>query len=82
VGEEETIFGYKGLNIQLRFAAHDLKSNIRISYDEKFRTVGDVEAVDLNKQWGEWVPGCMFQLSGCVHCFRANVIELQLPLRH
>lgn len=59
VGEEEIIFGYKGLNIQLRFAAHDLRSNILISYDEKFPPVGDVEAVDLNKQWKDWVPECM-----------------------
>lgn len=68
-GDEERIFGYKGLIIRLRFAAHDLRPHIHISYDDKFKTVDDTAAVDLLgtlKPWavqgeslpiGDTVPG-------------------------
>ncbi|KAJ5805223.1 hypothetical protein N7474_011110 [Penicillium riverlandense] len=46
-GDEERIFGYKGLIIRLRFAAHDLRPHIHISYDDRFRAIGDTAAVDL-----------------------------------
>ncbi|KAJ5565623.1 hypothetical protein N7535_007261 [Penicillium sp. DV-2018c] len=46
-GDDEQIFGYKGLIIRLRFAAHDLRPHIHISYDEKFKPVGDTAALDL-----------------------------------
>jgi histone acetyltransferase 1 len=55
-GEDETIFGYKGLIIKLRFAAHDLRSNIHISYDERFQTVKDIAAVDLIKTLKPFLP--------------------------
>ena len=46
-GDDEQIFGYKGLIIRLRFAAHDLRPHLHISYDEKFQTVDDTVATDL-----------------------------------
>ncbi|RAK97195.1 histone acetyltransferase catalytic subunit HAT1 [Aspergillus ibericus CBS 121593] len=55
-GDDEQIFGYKGLIIRLRFAAHDLRPHIHISYDEKFKPVGDTAAVDLLKTLKPWVP--------------------------
>ncbi|KOC13116.1 putative histone acetyltransferase type b catalytic subunit [Aspergillus flavus AF70] len=55
-GDDETIFGYKGLIIRLRFAAHDLRPHIHISYDEKFKTVGDTSAVDLIKTLSPFIP--------------------------
>ncbi|PYI26139.1 histone acetyltransferase type B catalytic subunit [Aspergillus indologenus CBS 114.80] len=55
-GDEEQIFGYKGLIIRMRFAAHDLRPHIHISYDEKFKPVGDIAAVDLLKTLKPWVP--------------------------
>lgn len=58
-GDEETIFGYKGLIIRLRFAAHDLRPHVHISYDEKFKAVADAAPVDLNKTLKDWIPGCM-----------------------
>lgn len=58
-GDDEQIFGYKGLIIRLRFATHDLRTHVHISYDEKFRAVGDAAAVDLNKTLREWIPECM-----------------------
>ncbi|OJZ91857.1 histone acetyltransferase type b catalytic subunit [Aspergillus piperis CBS 112811] len=61
-GDEEQIFGYKGLIIRLRFAAHDLRPNINISYDEKFKPVGDIAAVDLLETLKPWVPEEAFGL--------------------
>ncbi|KAA8650724.1 hypothetical protein EYZ11_005035 [Aspergillus tanneri] len=55
-GDEEQIFGYKGLIIRLRLAAHDLRPHIHISYDDKFKPVGDTAAVDLLKTLKPWVP--------------------------
>lgn len=46
-GDEEQIFGYKGLIIRLRFAAHDLRPHVHISYDDRFKAVGEVAATDL-----------------------------------
>lgn len=57
-GEEERIFGYQGLRISIRFAAHDLQPNIRITFDKKFKTVGDTRAADLRKILGNWIPQC------------------------
>lgn len=45
-----------GLIIRLRFAAHDLRPHIHISYDEKFKTVGDTSAVDLIKTLSPFIP--------------------------
>ncbi|EDN07376.1 hypothetical protein I7I51_03356 [Histoplasma capsulatum] len=59
-GEEETIFGYKGLNIRLRFSAHDLRLNVHISYNEKFKTVADVAPVDLFTTLDPWLPKSSF----------------------
>ncbi|KKK22046.1 hypothetical protein P175DRAFT_0302403 [Aspergillus ochraceoroseus IBT 24754] len=55
-GDEERIFGYKGLIIRLRFAAHDLRPQIHISYDEKFQAVDDAEPVDLLKALKQFLP--------------------------
>ncbi|OJJ47101.1 hypothetical protein ASPZODRAFT_132041 [Penicilliopsis zonata CBS 506.65] len=46
-GDDEEIFGYRGLIIRLRFAAHDLRPHIHISYDEKFKAVEDATPLDL-----------------------------------
>jgi histone acetyltransferase 1 len=60
-GDEEQIFGYKGLIVRLRFAAHDLRTHVHISYDEKFKAVGDAAATDLNKTLRDWIPECKRQ---------------------
>lgn len=62
-GEEESIFGYKGLTIKLRFAAHDLRPNVHISYDERFEAVEDTKPLDLNETLREWLsPGMGFNV--------------------
>ena len=55
-GEEERIFGYQGLKIHLRLAAHDAYPNIEISYDKKFKAVGETTAADIGEVLKDWVP--------------------------
>ena len=55
-GDEERIFGYQGLKLNLRFAAHDLRPNLEVLYDKKFKAVGDTKAVDIEETLKEWVP--------------------------
>jgi histone acetyltransferase 1 len=63
VGEAEQIFGYKGLEIEIQFAAHDLRPHVRISYDRKFETIGTTSALDLNKKLREFLPPIAFEQS-------------------
>ncbi|KAL8964888.1 MAG: hypothetical protein Q9197_006764 [Variospora fuerteventurae] len=60
-GEEECIFGYQGLEINLRFAAHDLRPNVSVKYDKKFKTVNDTEALDIEETLKEWMPEASFE---------------------
>ncbi len=55
-GEPQTIFGYQGLRISIRFAAHDLRSNIQVNYEKKFDAVGDTKATDVEETLKDWVP--------------------------
>ncbi|RMZ82221.1 hypothetical protein DV738_g1756, partial [Chaetothyriales sp. CBS 135597] len=55
-GEAEQIFGYQKLRIDLRFAAHDLRPHVAISYDRKFKPVGDTHALDLIKTLENFLP--------------------------
>lgn len=55
-GEEECIFGYQGLKIDIRFAAHDLLPNVSWVYDKKFKAVNDTKALDIEETLKEWLP--------------------------
>ena len=55
-GEEESIFGYQGLKLNLRFAAHNLRPNLEVLYDKKFKAVGDTKATDIQETLKEWTP--------------------------
>jgi len=55
-GEEEQIFGYKNLKINLKFNANDMRPNLNVSYKQKFQAVGDVEATDINAILAEFLP--------------------------
>ena len=61
VGEAQKIFGYKDLKIDLRFSAHDLRPNVRISYLRKFPAIGDTAALDLNKTLSDYLPPAAFE---------------------
>ncbi|KAL9080635.1 MAG: hypothetical protein Q9157_000611 [Trypethelium eluteriae] len=55
-GEEETIFGYKALHVDLNFAAHDMRLQLNVRYAKKFAPIGDIEAFDINKAMEPFVP--------------------------
>lgn len=55
-GENETIFGYKDLNVKILFAADDMMPCVEVTYGEKIPKVGDVEAEDVGKVLGEFLP--------------------------
>ncbi|KAI9815499.1 MAG: histone acetyltransferase 1 [Pycnora praestabilis] len=60
-GEEERVFGYQGLKINLRFAVHDLQSNVETIWDKKFKPVRDTEATDLREILRESLPPTAFE---------------------
>ncbi|KAL9097380.1 MAG: hypothetical protein Q9165_000275 [Trypethelium subeluteriae] len=60
-GEEETIFGYKALRVELNFAAHDMGLQLNVRYSKKFSPVGDIEAFDINKAMEPFVPPDAFR---------------------
>jgi histone acetyltransferase 1 len=62
-GEEERIFGYKGLHVDVRFAADDMRPNVFVSYDKKFTPVGDTVALDILSTLKEWLPHQAFTRS-------------------
>lgn len=55
-GENETIYGYKGLKIHLRFAAHDLLPCLEVQWEKRVKKVGDVEAEDIEEKMTESLP--------------------------
>lgn len=60
-GEEECIFGYQGLKISIRFAAHNLLPNVLIHYDKQFKAVEGTKALDIEQTLREWMPAASFQ---------------------
>ncbi|KAI1423258.1 histone acetyltransferase type B catalytic subunit [Xylaria sp. FL1777] len=60
-GEDERIFGYKGLKIRLQYDARNLRPHLSISSSKRFNSVGEVEAVDLRAVMKEFLPGVAFQ---------------------
>ena len=55
-GEEEAIFGYQGLSINLTFAAHNLKPHLAISYERKFKAKGTVESTNILAALQDFLP--------------------------
>ncbi|KAI3336576.1 histone acetyltransferase type B catalytic subunit [Xylariaceae sp. AK1471] len=60
-GEDETIFGYKGLKVKLQYDARNLRPHLSVSSSKKFNSVGEVEAVDVREVMKEYLPGVAFQ---------------------
>ncbi|MCJ1446751.1 MAG: histone acetyltransferase 1 [Stictis urceolatum] len=60
-GEEEQIFGYKDLSIDIAFAAHDLYPNVCISFESKFKEIGDTKATDLLELLKDFLPPYAFE---------------------
>ncbi|KAI1811256.1 histone acetyltransferase type B catalytic subunit [Poronia punctata] len=60
-GEQETIFGYKGLKINIQYDARNLRPHFSTSSSKKFKSVGEVEAVDVREVMKDFLPGVAFQ---------------------
>lgn len=55
-GDEERIFGYQGLKIDLKYRAADMCPNIQVSYKKKFKSVGDTAPTDVKAILEEYLP--------------------------
>ncbi|KAE8442894.1 hypothetical protein EG329_002566 [Mollisiaceae sp. DMI_Dod_QoI] len=61
--EEERIFGYKGLKANIRYNACDMRPSLQITYDKKFRTVGETEPLDIKAVLEPFLPKTAFEKS-------------------
>lgn len=46
-GDEEQIFGYKDLKINLQYRANDMRPHLEVSYGKKYKGTGGVEPVKV-----------------------------------
>ncbi|KAF9871650.1 histone acetyltransferase type b catalytic subunit [Colletotrichum karsti] len=60
-GDDERIFGFKGLKINLRYLSYNMCPHVKVSYDKKFLSVGETEAADVDGILREHLPGVAFQ---------------------
>lgn len=60
-GEEEAIFGYQDLSINLTFAAHDLRPRVDIQHGQKFQAQGEVRPTDIREALAEFLPAYAFE---------------------
>ncbi|TVY68765.1 Histone acetyltransferase type B catalytic subunit, partial [Lachnellula suecica] len=60
-GDEESIFGYQGLKINLKYNSNDMRPNLQILYTKKYKPVGDVEPTDLKAALEEFLPKTAFE---------------------
>ncbi|KAI9742556.1 MAG: histone acetyltransferase 1 [Claussenomyces sp. TS43310] len=59
-GDDESIFGYQGLKIHLKYHACDMRPGIQITYNKKFKAVGDTEPTDVRAILEEYLPNTAF----------------------
>ena len=80
-GDEEVIFGYQGLNIDLRLASHDLRPNLDIAFDRKFKDVGETKALDIKETLETWLPPSKYlRESSCqTHVLREFLAAFESP---
>jgi histone acetyltransferase 1 len=59
-GEEEAIFGYQDLSINLSFRAHDLQPKLKVTYGKIFPVQGEVRPTDIPKALSDFLPESAF----------------------
>ncbi|KAL1893158.1 histone acetyltransferase 1 [Sporothrix stenoceras] len=59
-GDEETIIGYQGLKISLRFNASDMRPNLHVSSSKKLKT-GEIEPTDIQTVLKGYLADVAFQ---------------------
>ncbi|OIW33504.1 histone acetyl transferase HAT1-like protein [Coniochaeta ligniaria NRRL 30616] len=62
-GEEEQIFGYQNLKINLRYNASDMRPHLSTTYGKKFKAIGDTEPADIEEMLRPFLPAVAFQKS-------------------
>lgn len=55
-GEQESIFGYKGLKINIAYNACDMRPNVNVSWEKKYKQLGETEALDIMPILEEFLP--------------------------
>ena len=56
-GEAETIYGYKGLSINLALASWDFRGYLKVTWDQKINPSLGIEAEDVMETLKEFLPG-------------------------
>ena len=56
-GEEEQIFGYKNLKVNLYYNATDMRPHLAVSSAKKFPSIGEVEPFNVVEEMKEYLPG-------------------------
>lgn len=62
-GDEESIFGYQGLKINLKYHASDMRPVLQVTYNKKFKPVDGIEPEDLKEKLAEFLPKSTLQYS-------------------
>ncbi|KAF2862363.1 histone acetyltransferase type B catalytic subunit [Piedraia hortae CBS 480.64] len=60
-GDEETIFGYRDLDISLTLREDDLYPHLSVKYGEKFKGVAEVQPTDIQDLMKDFLPEKAFQ---------------------
>ncbi|KAK0669676.1 putative histone acetyltransferase type B catalytic subunit [Cercophora samala] len=60
-GEEEEIFGYQDLQINLRYNATDMRPNLQVKFSKQFPAIEDAEPLDIKEVLSEFLPPVAFQ---------------------
>ena len=55
-GDAETIYGYKGLKINLDFAGWDMRGHLKVSWQQKLDAAQGVQVDDVLEIMKEYVP--------------------------
>lgn len=79
-GDEEQIFGYQGLKINLRYNVCDMRPNLQINYGKKFKTVGETEPTDIKAVLDDFLPKSMDTRRLARHCTNHVKPPLKRPV--
>ncbi|KAK4624281.1 Histone acetyltransferase type B catalytic subunit [Fulvia fulva] len=60
-GEQESIFGYQGLDISLTLRAHDLHPRLKFKASKTFPAQGEVRPTDIEEALRDFLPAAAFE---------------------
>lgn len=59
-GDEQQIFGYKDLEIQLKFRSNDMRPFFQLKYKSRFEAIGETEPTDIKEELQQHLPPVAF----------------------